>query len=233
MDLSEKELFEYINCPVYYDLAYNKHIPLKENISMQTLLDKVTHYFYSNLINGKVCSMDELKKKWDSICSKNKDYIDTKKNLEGINYIVNFARYIVDYKPNIVDFQRYYEINIDNILFSGNIDIINLLPNKKIELLSHRFNNKAPNQIELDKKIKYTIDAYVLKELYGLEVSAIKIIHHKNNTEYITTRSNTDFDRLSSCITNVAKAIENNIYYPKDNVFCTGCYYKEYCRYWS
>ena len=81
MNIKEKELFDYINCPLFYDLAYNKHIPIKDNISMQTLLDTVTHYFYSNLINGKVCTMDELKNKWDSICEQNKYYIDSKKNL--------------------------------------------------------------------------------------------------------------------------------------------------------
>ena len=232
MNIKEEELFNYINCPTFYDLAYNKHIPLKDNLSMQTLLDTVTHYFYSNLINGKVCTMDELKNKWDSICDKNKYYIDSKKNLEGINYIINFARFIVDYKPNIIDFEKYYEVDIDGIILNGNISVINMLPNRKIELLIHRFSNKAPNQIELDKKLKYTIDSYVLKKLYNCEVAAIKVIHHKNNSEYITTRNNNDYDRLEISIKNIAKCIKDNLYYPRENVFCNTCYYKEYCKYW-
>ena len=107
-----------------------------------------------------------------------------------------------------------------------------MLPNRKIELLIHRFSNKAPNQIELDKKLKYTIDSYVLKKLYNCEVAAIKVIHHKNNSEYITTRNNNDYDRLEISIKNIAKCIKDNLYYPRENVFCNTCYYKEYCKYW-
>lgn len=232
MIFKEDQIFDYIKCPAYYDMAYNKKIPISDEVSMQILLNIVVDYFYSNLLNKKILTIDELKRKWDSICEKNKNYIDNKKNLEGINYIINFARWSANNKILLADFKSQYEINIASISIIGNINAIAILPGKKCELIINRFSNQAPEQSDIDKNLKYTIDCYAFKKNFNYDITAIKIIHHKNNSEYTTHRTINDYDRLEATIKGVSAGIMNNSFYPRENIFCKRCFYKEYCKYW-
>lgn len=233
MILTEDQFFDYIQCPAKYDLKYNKRIPSSESVTMQKLLDKVVKYFYSNLLDGKVCTMEQLKQKWDSICEKNIYFIDTKKNLEGMNYIINFARWASNEQPNIIDFDSSYDIITENTIFSGNMGAIRMIPNRKFELIINRFNNRTISQNDLDKMLKYTIDCYAFKEQCAVEISAIRLINHKNNEEFISSRSNNDYDRLTSSIKGVASGIENKAFYPRESIYCTSCNYIDFCKYWS
>lgn len=233
MLITEDQLFDYITCPCYYDMKYNKRIPFSKELTMQSLLNQVARYFYSNLLNKKICTMDDLKRKWDSIYEKNKEFINSKRNIEGMNYIINFARWASENKIILADFDSTYSIFLDGIEIQGNIGPISVLPGKRCELLSNRFSNREPNQNDIDKHLKYTLDCYAFKNAYNHEISAVKIIHFKNNKEFTTQRTQTDYDRLCSTINGVAKGISSGAYYPRESVFCSSCPLKNYCKYWS
>lgn len=233
MNITEKQLFNYIECPAMYDMKYNMKIPCSIEPLMNNLLDGITRYFFSNLLQGKVCSLDALKKKWDSICKANEECIDSKKNLEGFNYIYNFATWAYENKIALVDFDSTYTIYINDIELTLAMNPIIALGNNKFELLICRFSNKEPNQIDIDKRLKYTLDCYAFKKAYGKEISAIRVVHFKNKKEYTSYRTQTDFDRLETTIKNVANAIASDIYYPRENILCSSCNYKNYCNSWS
>lgn len=233
MLIKEQQLFDYIECPTYYDLKWRKSIPTEKQISMTSLLNKVTDYFYSNLMQRRVCSIDELKRKWDKVCEQNSNYITTKKNLEGINYIINFARWQADNKTILLDYKSNYSIEINDIELQGNIGVIAMLPGRKCELIVNRFSNKELNQSEADRKLKYTLDCYAFKRKYNYDISAIKIISHKNNSVITTQRTMNDYDRLIGTISGVANAINADGYYPRESVFCSYCNLRNYCVYWS
>lgn len=233
MLITEEQLFDYITCPCYYDMKYNKGIPVSKEVTMQSLLDQVSRHFYSNLLNKKVCSMDELKRKWDSICEKNKEFINSKRNIEGMNYIINFARWASENKLILADFDSTYSIFLDGVEVQGTIGPISVLPGKRCELLSSRFSNREPNQSDIDKKLKFTLDCYAFKNAYDHDISAVKVVHFKNNKEFTTHRTQTDYDRLCSTVQGVAKGISAGAYYPRESVFCTTCPLKNYCKYWS
>lgn len=230
--ITEDQLFDYIKCPAFYDMKYNKKIPYKDTVSMQYLLDQVCRKFYTNLLDKKVLNMQDLKKKWDSVCNGNKDYINSKRNLEGINYIVNFARWASENKIILVDYNSYYSISFDDVVVEGTLGAILALPGRKCELLVSKFSTRAPEQFELDKSLKYTLDCYAFRKEYKHNISAVKIVHFKNNKEFTTYRTNNDFERLESTIKGVGNGIRNNSFYPRENVFCGYCYFKEYCKYW-
>lgn len=230
--MKEEELFDYIKCPAYYDMKYNKNIPMEKEINMQYLLNNIAKYFYSNLLNKKICSMDELKRKWDHVCQANKQYIDSKKNIEGLNYIINFAKWSANNNLLLADFDSKYKINIGESSIEGAMSAISILPGKRCELIINKFSNQAPDQYNIDKNIKYTLDCYAFKRLYNYDISIIKIIHHKNNSEFITQRTENDFERLKSTIKGVELGIKHNSYYPRETVFCRSCFYKQYCKYW-
>lgn len=233
MKITDEQLFDYITCPAYYDMKYNKNIPTQGQPTMQKLLDKVSRYFFSNLLNKKVCTMDELKKKWDKTCEQNKEYINSRKNLEGMNYIINFARWAADNKVVLVDFESDYTVIVDDIQVQGTIGPVAALPGRKCELISSRFSNREPEQTDIDKKLKYTLDCLAFKQAYNHDISAIKVIHFKNGKELTTNRTQLDYDRLLSTIRGVANGIGSDSYYPRESVFCSQCEMKLYCKYWN
>ena len=51
--------------------------------------------------------------------------------------------------------------------------------------------------------------------------------------EYITTRSTRDFRRLESIVTQVGKALENQIIYPRETFMCNNCCYLDMCKQWG
>lgn len=233
MKITENQMFDYITCPAYYDMKYNKKINVQKSPTMQRLLDNVTSYFYSNLLNKRVCSMDELKRKWDSVCKNNEEHINSKRNLEGMNYIVNFARWVSENKIVLVDFESDYVIRIDDIEVYGTIGPVAALPGRKCELIVNRFSNREPDQYDLDKKLKYTLDCYAFKEAYNHNIDAIRLIHFKNKKEFTSVRNQTDYDRLEATIKGVANGIRSESFYPRESSFCSSCEMKHFCRFWN
>lgn len=233
INITDKQLFDYITCPAYYDMKYNKGIKTEEKVTMQKLLDKVTRYFFTNLLNKRICTMDELKRKWDKVCEQNKDFINSKRNLEGMNYIINFARWAANNNIVLADFESDYTIRVGDTSVKGTLGPVAALPGRKCELLSPRFSSREPEQNDIDKKLKYTLDCLAFKEAYNHSISAVKVIHHKNNKEFITNRTQLDYDRLTSTINGVANGIQAKAFYPRESVFCSNCDLKLYCKYWS
>lgn len=233
MNLTENQMFDYIACPAYYDMKYNKKINVQKEPTMQRLLDNVTRHFYSNLLNKKICSMDELKRKWDSVCSKNEEYINSKRNLEGMNYIINFARWAANNKVVLVDFESDYTVTVDDIKVHGSIGPVAALPGKKCELIVSRFSNREPDQYDLDKKLKYTLDCYAFREAYQHDIDAIRLVHFKNGKEFTSLRNQNDYDRLESTIKGVANGIRSEAFYPRESSFCSSCVMKHFCKFWT
>lgn len=233
MTLTDQQMFDYITCPAYYDMKYNKSIKIKEEPTMQKLLDQVCRYFYTNLLNKKVCTMDELKRKWDKICEQNSQYINSKKNIEGLNYIINFARWAADNRLVLIDFESDYEVYANGVIVKGTIGPVVALPGRKCELISSRFSNREPNQTDIDKKLKYTLDCLAFKQAYNHDISAIKVVHFKNNKEFTTNRTQNDYERLASTMVGVANGIRSGSYYPRESVFCSQCEMHPYCKYWN
>ena len=58
--LTEKQLFDFIKCPVLYDSIHNKQLFIQDAISLTKLIEKVSSFFYMNLLNSNVVSVDTL-----------------------------------------------------------------------------------------------------------------------------------------------------------------------------
>lgn len=128
LDLNEKQLFEYIRCPAYYDFINNKKFIVKEDLKIRALLNKVAMSFYLNLMNGKVLSTNQLKKKWDAVCEQNQDTMTSQKCLEGMGQLVKLFRWTSNEELLIADVNMPYEFSIKkddiHINFRGEIPVI-------------------------------------------------------------------------------------------------------------
>lgn len=233
MTINENELFDYIKCPCYYELKYIKKIRAEKNVSMSDLLDQIVRYYYTSLLQNKPYSMNDLKKKWDYICKKYSTIINQERNIKGIGFIVNFVRWMNENNIKLVDFNSTYSITFKDVEVIGTLGAVIAQPKRKCELIITRFSQKKPDQNMLDKKLKYTLDCYAFKEAYEHDINMIRIINFKNNLEYITQRTQTDFDRLEKTIIGVANGIKSKAFYPREeSMYCSSCEMKQFCKFW-
>lgn len=228
--LTETQLFDFMNCPAYFDTLYVKKLPAEERQSMSSLLSKVSSYFYLHLLNGKVCTLAELKKKWDSICEANG--LSAKQALEGMGEVARFANWMGHEQPVVLDINTPYIIKVGDVELSGNLTPVFKRGGEK-ELVVTDFSTKAPDQRLIDMKLKYTLDAYVCRELFQENIAGIRVHSVKHNKDFRTTRSEPDYDRLKSTIEGIGKAIKEEAFYARESFMCTNCPAFTYCRFWK
>lgn len=234
MKLTEQQLFDYSYCPVKYFLKYKSKIVVPEELTINKLLTQVTKYFYNSVANGKLPSLKQMQNKLDSICETNKDLINSKKAVEMWAQIYNFYNWACDNKIAVIDTDTKYAITLGENIIEGTMNPIALTPNKDLEILIVNFSNKVPDQLEIDTKLKYTLDMLAFNTANkDMKVNATRIHLLKANKDIITTRGLNDFDRLNSTVNNIAKSIQNELYYPRETFMCTSCNYRNYCRAWK
>jgi hypothetical protein len=232
LKITEQQLFDYIECPAKYDMKYTKGIDLQEPISLSRLLNKVAKYFYINLLNGKVCSINDLKNKWDSICKANPDYVDPKKNLAGVGMIVNMVNWASRNKITVLDVDTKYTIVIDGDEIEGNMDPILAGPGGRFELLSTNFSSKVPTKQNVDMRLKHTLDWVGFKAVQNKELSGIRVHSIKTDQDIFSMRGEPDYKRLNSSLRGIFTGIKTGSIYVRESVFCETCNAREYCKFW-
>lgn len=232
MKITEQQFFDYMHCPALFEMKHIRNIPLEEQISSPKLLNRVAKYFYLNLLNGKICTTSELKKKWDSICQGYEDKIDAKKILEGMGLIMKLYNWASNEQAVVLDINTPYIIRVGDTELVGNLGTILAAPNNKYELLITSFSSRLPDQTLIDMKLEYTLEAYVFHEVHNKFVDGVRVHSVKYDKDFYTSRADGDFKRLETAIKNVGKSIENDLYYPREGM-CSTCPAKGYCKYWS
>lgn len=233
MKLTEQQLFDYIYCPIKYYLKYEKKIIVEEEITTNKLLNKIAKYFYTSVVNEKLPTLNQMKSKLDSICEQHKDIITPKKSIEMWGKVYSFYNWACDNKISVIDANARYVINVGEHILEGTMNPINIVDNQRLESLIINFSNRIPDQLEVDTKLKYTIDTIAFNNSNEeLKIIGTKIHLLQKNKDIITMRNETDFKRLKSTVSNVAKSIENKLYYPRETHMCTSCNYRAYCRAW-
>ena len=231
MKITEQQLFDYIHCPALFEMKYLRQVPLEEPVSSSKLLNKVAKYFYLNLLNGKICTTSELKKKWDSVCQGQEGQISGKAIMEGISLIMKLYNWAANEQAVVLDIDTPYTIKIGDTELVGNLGTILAAPNNKFELLVTDFSSRLPDQTLVDMKLKYTLEAYAFHQVYNKFIDGIRIHSVKHARDFYTSRSDGDFKRLEAAIRNVGKSIEDGVYYPREGM-CSTCPAKGYCKYW-
>lgn len=227
--ISEQMLFNYLKCPLIYDFAQKG---IKSNTtSFNKLVYSVVKNLYLSTLEETYRSINPLQRKWDKIAPENN--LNQKKALEGWGCIINAYNYITHSNIRFSDVDASYEIEIPGtkVLLRGQLDPF-IDKGTHIEILISHFNKKHPEQGDINKRLKHTIDAYAIKQMYGKDV----IIKYKNfvtGIETCTTRSTRDFNRLSLILKNVATALENDVFYPSETIICNNCDYVELCGKWG
>ena len=220
---------------MYYDAIYNKKLDAFENNSMSKFLNDSAKFFYANLMNGDVISPSKLKEVWDRKCRKYPDYITPQKCLDGLNLLMKLYNWAKKVELIILGMSTPYRLLFkdDKIIvgYSGEIEVVAMQKKGKPEILITDFSSRVPDLNLLDTKLKYTLDSFgyleTAKEKVGVH------IHHVNtDKDFFTFRNANDLQRCNTTIKNVAYCINQNLFYPRENFYCTGCGIKHFCKGW-
>lgn len=232
MRLTEQQMFEYINCPAKYHIKHIMGINIDEHMSLQKLLNTMSRYFFINLLNGKVLTYDDLKKKWDSLCDQHSHFIDNKKALAGWGSIVQFAQWAERERIIIGDVEAEYNIPVGNVLFVGNIEAITVKQDRTIELLTVSFSEKHIDKSFTEMRLKHLMDYVGFKTLYRTEPDGIRVHSVKFGEDIRLYKTKDEVKRFEDTVLGVANSIRQEIFYPRESNFCLSCTARDYCKRW-
>lgn len=240
MIIKEKDLLNYIDCPMKYNLAkYGTDI---NNITYNTLLHDMFNYicnvFYNSSNNNSKPSHKTIQNKWDTICRNNQDKISPKQVVEGLGLINRTYEYMILNKIKFVDTCYSYTIEIEEcpyILTGQLYPFIERIErdDNTIEIIIPSYSKTKSDRYYIDTKIKHTIDAYALTDLYKDKKVIFTYHSFLYNTDMYTTRNYKDFNKLETIIKNVGHSIKNNLLYPRVNYSCNTCLGKGLCDAWD
>lgn len=235
MNITEQQLFDYIYCPVKYDLKYNHKIILNEPASIKSILGQVSKYFYMYVINNlKTPTFNILSNKFESLFKQHVDVLSSKQYNDGLFLLRNFYNWACSNKLAVIDSDVKYLITHKDIILEGVMNPIAINENKKLEFLLMNFSSRNPEQLEIDTKLKYSIDMMAFNDSNkDHRIMATKVHNVKSGKDLLTTRTQNDYDRLLSTIDGVANGIKHEIYFPRETYMCNSCSYKQYCRGWK
>ena len=233
--LSEEQLWSYANCPVQYDMAYNRKTIPKKPPMFSEYLQPVAAAFFANIMNGKILSGDELKRRWDNICKKNPS-IDMKKCLEGISKIMLMYRWAESVQLRILDIAVPFELlfhgqDDERYDIRGEIPVISVNQSNVPELLVIDWGDKHTNQVRTDMNLRYTLECYAYFKHTGKNLG-IHVHNVKYSEDSFSYRGKFDYERLKKTVINIGHSIANNIYYPRENPMCVNCHASGACRSW-
>ena len=232
MELKEKELFEYIYCPLRYKLLINGNI-FNEQKSFKKLCYEAINSYYNAKCNDLKADSNTLKKKWDSIASNNSTILNPKKVLDGWGLLYRAYEYVNLYEIKFTAVNHSYNIEIPGtgVCLTGVLDPF-IIRENYVEIFITSFDKQMPERIDIDTKLKHTIDAYVIKQLYNKDVVINYYVPAQGKTIQ-TLRSTNDFEKLESIVKNIGKAINANIIYPRETFMCSTCMARPLCKAWT
>lgn len=230
MAIREEELLNYISCPIKYLMSKNGY-DLKKK-SYNNFLHEMFSYMMGIYLYENGNKLEEkAKKKWDSICIQNKDIITPKNVIEGWGIIYKIYEYIIYNKPKIIDLDVPYEINVNNSLLTGQLNIL-IDKGQQVEVLIPSFSNKMPEAYVIDSDLKNTIDSLAIRTLYNKEAVFTYYNFAYGKCRY-SLRSRKDHAKLETIVSNVSVALENDVIYPSSGYHCNTCLGKSFCNRWG
>lgn len=234
MEIKERELFEYIKCPIRYQLIHKGNI-LNDKKTFKNMCYETINSYINASLNDMKADVVSLKKKWDTIAQNgvNDGILTPKKVLDGWGLIYRTYEYIKYNNINFLDVNTTYNLEFPEAKAS----LTGILPplidkGSHIEIFVVCFDKQIPDRLEIDSKLKHTIDAYAIKKMFKKDTVITYYIPSYNDT-LITLRNSKDFKKLDNIIYNISKCMQQDIIYPRENFLCNTCAARHLCKSWT
>ena len=235
MELSEKDLLNYIKCPLYYKIEANGHNLRREtyNTFLHDVADKYIKRVGSVKLLGKFDHENYVKKHWDKVCLENQHIITPKQCIQGWGYLYRIIEFINMSGVEVLEPDITYRIEPEGRkhCLTGTLDPI-IRQGDFYTTLIISFSDKLPESYTMDMNLKHTIDAYALNQFIP-DIQHCTTYHSfKNGAEKDTLRFSKHFQRLEYILETVGDSIEQNLIYPRNSHSCSTCTFRGLCDQW-
>lgn len=233
IELTSNQLEDYISCPNLFYIRHVNGIVPRSKVTIRKLIEKHKEQMFYRLMEGTIPDINKILIDFSKDCMDNK-YPPLHRDVhKGSSQLITFFNWLIDNRVQIADIGTPYELTFpkSNVILKGNFGAIRYT-NDKLELIVADFSAKDPDQNLVDISIRYTLQAYAVHKLikkYELACIRVLTVRYNRVTELLSYRSPTDFARLENTVDNIACAIRNNIFYPRESFECLRCPVKSYC----
>ena len=233
IELTEDQLENYIQCPNLFYIRHVNNILPRKQIKIRTITEKYVDQMFYTLMDGTIPNIDNVLIEFSKECMEHKYPAINRDVQKASNQLVTLFNWLISNRIQIADIGSPFELTFSasNVILKGTFGAIRY-NNDTLELLVTDLSNRDPDQNLIDISVHYTLQAYAIHKLIKkYEMSCIRILNVRYNrvTELFSYRSPIAFARLENTVNNVANAIRNNVFYPRESFECTYCPVKAYC----
>jgi CRISPR/Cas system-associated exonuclease Cas4 (RecB family) len=233
IEITENQLEDYIKCPNLFYIRHVNGILPRKQVTIRSIADKYTEQMFYSLMDGKIPNIDDITGKFTEECIRHKYPVIHRDVQKSISKLITLFNWLISNRVRIGDVGSPYELTFPsaNVIVKGKFDIVRYMDDK-LELLITDLSNRDPNQDLIDISIRYTLQAYAVHKLitkYELSCVHVLGIRYNRVQELFSYRSPTDYARVENTIKNVAAAIRENIFYPRESYECSYCPVRAFC----
>lgn len=232
MIITEEQFLTYMECPIKYDFRFNKKM-IMDTPDIKKVLNKTIKSFYLTMITeGRVLTLSQLTKKFDSAIKQYDNVFDAKKLTDAVFSLRNFYNWAHDNQIVVVSLDEQYTITHNNNALTGIMSPISYTSFGAYEVLKMNFGQRQYDIAVAQMNVKNAIDTIAFNSSNDCALSGIKVHHVKSGKDIITASNDIDIKRFYDSLDGVIESIKNNVYYGRDGFQCERCSYKNLCRGW-
>lgn len=236
MQISERDLLNYIKCPLYYQIEATGQ-NLKRD-TYNSLIHDVANEYINRVgaipLLGDFNHEKYLKKKWDNVCLTNQHLITPKQTIQGWGCLYRLIELLTNPYITVLDTEMTYKIEPIGSKHSlqGHLDPI-IKQGDFYTTLVISFSDKLPESYVMDMNLKHTIDSYALNQLIPGIQHVTTYYSLKSGQEKDTLRFDSHHKRLESILNTVGDCIEQQLIYPRNSYSCSTCNLRGLCDRWE
>lgn len=250
MWLSHSRMSAYVECPLYYKLAYIDKVQLDIKGNYHTALGNGIHKVLEEMYKQGNYSLPFMEKWWEVVCKdgyteKNGQVVkpiledeqyDFPNGEEEKNMFFNHGRKLIReyYHKNkhefgvnkVVATELNFRVPIaqGKIVLNGYIDRIDRAPNGLLYIYDYK-TGKEKNQSEVDEDYQLTLYSFAIRKLFGEVEGGVGMHFIKSGNKVLSHRNKNDFDKLRERVKYVKDGITSGCFDPNLGGQCRYCLY--------
>lgn len=256
MEIHVDQLHAYLNCPLKYRFEHVNKLEVEKGRSVlfKEAVHKAISSFYFSLMGERLMSAKQMKDKWASIWgevqegpkdltefllkerghNERKQSKTDKQMVQGFEMIHNFHYYNKDNPGTPIAVDLEYRVPIAGVTLVGKFELIrervdNEAGTRFIEIVDFKTGNEETDPFLIQNDINLTIASYAFRNLFHAKEDRITYHYLKSGQDVHTQRTEDDYRRLEAIVAGVAKAIQDQHFYPRQSFMCKACDFKDVC----
>lgn len=255
MELKLDQLHTYLQCPLKYQLKYEKGLEGEAADSMiyKDAVHKTISYFYFSLMGQRLPTGKQMKDKWANLWAGNvtddigefllKERAATKRsrpdkygkmNIQGFEMVHNFYHINKDDPGIPIAVDHEYRVPIGGITLVGKFELIRekldkTLGTRFIEIVDFKTGSDLVDPFLIKHDINLTVASYAFQNLFQSREDRLTYHYLKTGKEIHTSRDANEFARLEKIVYGVAEGIARKHFFPNHNFMCKTCPVQSVC----